>query len=143
MSKTTLLDAAKRAAENAYAPYSKFKVGAAIETDNGEIITGCNVENVSFGLSNCAERTAIYRAIAEGIAPSSIKHIAIYTPTDEMHSPCGACRQVIAEFFLPSTPVASCNHLEQQQTWTLAELLPAAFTPKHLDNSEKIGVIKA
>ena len=127
MSKTTLLDAAKRAAENAYAPYSKFKVGAAIETDNGEIITGCNVENVSFGLSNCAERTAIYRAIAEGIAPSSIKHIAIYTPTDEMHSPCGACRQVIAEFCSQDTVFISANKTSQK-TWSVGELLPDSFS---------------
>ncbi|WP_290654134.1 cytidine deaminase [Idiomarina sp.] len=127
MSKTTLLDAAKRAAENAYAPYSKFKVGAAIETDNGEIITGCNVENVSFGLSNCAERTAIYRAIAEGIAPSSIKHIAIYTPTDEMHSPCGACRQVIAEFCSQDTVFISTNKTSQK-TWSVGELLPDSFS---------------
>jgi cytidine deaminase len=127
MSKTTLLDAAKRAAENAYAPYSKFKVGAAIETDNGEIITGCNVENVSFGLSNCAERTAIYRAIAEGIAPSSIKHIAIYTPTDEMHSPCGACRQVIAEFCSQGTVFISANKTSQK-TWSVGELLPDSFS---------------
>ena len=127
MSKTTLLDAAKDAAENAYAPYSKFKVGAALETDNGEIITGCNVENVSFGLSNCAERTAIYRAIAEGIAPSSIKHIAIYTPTDEMHSPCGACRQVIAEFCSQDTVFISSNKTSQK-TWSVGELLPDSFS---------------
>ena len=127
MSKTTLLDAAKNAAENAYAPYSQFKVGAALETDNGQIITGCNVENVSFGLSNCAERTAIYRAIAEGIAPSSIKHIAIYTPTEEMHSPCGACRQVIAEFCSKDTVFISSNKTSQK-TWSVGELLPDSFS---------------
>lgn len=127
MSTTTLVDAAKRAAENAYAPYSQFKVGAAIETQRGEIITGCNVENVSFGLSNCAERTAIYRAIAEGINPASIKQIAIYTPTDVIHSPCGACRQVIAEFCSQDTVFISTND-EQHKRWTVGQLLPDSFS---------------
>lgn len=121
-----VLKAAREASQRAYAPYSKFKVGAALELVDGQIITGCNVENVSFGLSNCAERTAIYRAIAEGVALSQIKHIAIFTPTEEMHSPCGACRQVMAEFFDAETVFISSNKTAQK-AWTIGELLPESF----------------
>lgn len=121
-----VLKAAMEASQNAYAPYSQFKVGAALELLDGQIITGCNVENVSFGLSNCAERTAIYRAIAQGVDLRQIKHIAIYTPTEEMHSPCGACRQVMAEFFEAATVFISSNK-SSQKTWTVGELLPESF----------------
>lgn len=121
-----LLEAAMEASQNAYAPYSQFKVGAALEMLDGQIITGCNVENVSFGLSNCAERTAIYRAIAQGEDLRQIKRIAIYTPTDEMHSPCGACRQVMAEFFDADTVFISSNKLSQK-AWKVGELLPDSF----------------
>jgi cytidine deaminase len=124
---TKRVEAAREAAERAYAPYSKFKVGAAIELNNGDIITGCNVENVSYGLSNCAERTAIYRAIAEGIDLSNVKAITIYTPTEQLHSPCGACRQVMAEFFSADTQVSSANRHDIKH-WTVGSLLPESFS---------------
>ncbi|WP_417687077.1 cytidine deaminase [Pseudidiomarina gelatinasegens] len=117
---------AKAAAARAHAPYSRFKVGAALVTDAGELITGCNVENVSYGLSNCAERTAIFTAVAQGIDLSKVKQVVIYTPSDQVYSPCGACRQVMAEFFHPHTEVIStCD--TGQQSWTVESLLPNAF----------------
>ncbi|RWU08729.1 cytidine deaminase [Pseudidiomarina gelatinasegens] len=117
---------AKAAAAHAHAPYSRFKVGAAFVTDAGELITGCNVENVSYGLSNCAERTAIFTAVAQGADLSKVKQLVIYTPSAQVYSPCGACRQVMAEFFQPETEVIStCD--TGQQSWTVATLLPDAF----------------
>src|SRR5471030_2539074 len=88
-----LEQAARRAAGAAYAPYSKFRVGAAVLTGSGKIFTGCNVENASYGLCNCAERTAIFSAVTAG--ERKIKAVAIYTPTATPITPCGACRQVI------------------------------------------------
>lgn len=123
---------AQASAEHAYAPYSQFKVGAVLVTDTGEVIRGCNVENVSYGLSNCAERTAIFTAIAQGINPKTIKQVVIYTPSDRVYSPCGACRQVLAEFLSADTPVIStCDNGFEQ--WTVASLLPNAF---HFDINE-------
>ena len=86
---------AVKASENAYVPYSKFPVGAALRTAEGKIFTGCNVENISYGLANCAERTAIFKAVSEGYKDFS--EIAIYGNTEEPISPCGACRQVMLE----------------------------------------------
>ena len=91
-----LLDAARLVAENAYAPASGFQVGAALLAVDGRIFVGCNVENASFGLTICAERGAVCRAVAEGAREFS--KIAIWTPSDPPGSPCGACRQVLAEF---------------------------------------------
>ena len=125
-SNENLRQAAQQAAEKAYAPYSQFKVGAAMLLQDGRVVTGCNVENVSFGLSNCAERTAIYRAIADGVELKQVKALAIYTPTDEIHSPCGACRQVMAEFFDPEMSGQSFNKTGIKE-WTLATLLPDSF----------------
>jgi len=89
--------AAKQASTKAYAPYSKFKVGAAILTQSGKIYTGCNVENASYGLCNCAERTAIFNAVASMEKPLRLACVAVYTPTPKPTAPCGACRQVIYE----------------------------------------------
>ncbi|WP_417659907.1 cytidine deaminase [Pseudidiomarina sp.] len=117
---------AKAAAAYAHAPYSRFKVGAAFASDAGELITGCNVENVSYGLSNCAERTAIFTAVAQGVDLSKVKQLVIYTPSEQVYSPCGACRQVMAEFFQPETEVIStCD--TGQESWTVGTLLPNAF----------------
>src|ERR1700758_1563994 len=94
-----LVAAAKRAYENAYAPYSKFRVGAAILLENGQVFSGCNVENASYGLTNCAERTAIFSAIsALGAKQVRIRAIAVVNDREVACSPCGACRQVISEF---------------------------------------------
>jgi len=93
-----LIAAAKRAMKNAYAPYSTFHVGAAILTSTGEIFTGCNVENASYGMTNCAERTAIFSAIASGGPKLDIRAVAVVNDRGVPCSPCGACRQVIYEF---------------------------------------------
>jgi cytidine deaminase len=95
-SQQQLLDAARGARSAAYAPYSKFKVGAAVRTESGQIYTGCNVENASYALSICAERVAIFRAVAAG--DSKIVEIALCTDAPEPSTPCGACRQVLFEF---------------------------------------------
>jgi cytidine deaminase len=94
----TLLDAARAALRHAYAPYSRFQVGAALLTEAGAVFTGCNVENSSYGLTNCAERTAIFTAVAAEGPAMRIRAIAIRSHPERPCSPCGACRQVIAEF---------------------------------------------
>lgn len=94
-----LIAAARRSYENAYAPYSKFRVGAALLLENGQTFSGCNVENASYGLTNCAERTAIFSAVsALGAKQVRIRAIAVVNDRDVACSPCGACRQVISEF---------------------------------------------
>ena len=132
-----LQQAAQEAAAQAYAPYSKFPVGVAVLAASGHIYTGCNVENASYGGTVCAERNAIGAAVVAGERKFSA--LMVYTPQEMLTPPCGICRQVIAEFFTPNAPIASCNHLQQQQLWTLGELLPAAFTPSYLANSTKVG----
>ena len=132
-----LQQAAKNAAAQAYAPYSKFPVGVAVLASSGKIYSGCNVENASYGGTICAERNAIAAAVVAG--ERAFDALMVYTPQEMLTPPCGICRQVIAEFFTPDSPVASCNHLGQQQSWTLSELLPSAFTPTYLANSTKVG----
>ena len=132
-----LQQAAQQAAAQAYAPYSKFPVGVAVVAESGKIYSGCNVENASYGGTVCAERNAIAAAVVAG--ERKFRALLVYTPQQLLTPPCGICRQVIAEFFTPDAPVASCNHLQQQQQWTLGELLPAAFTPTYLANSTKVG----
>lgn len=117
---------AQQASEKAYAPYSHFPVGAALLMKNGEVVTGCNVENVSYGLSNCAERTAIFSALAQGFQPSDFQQLVVFTPGEKAYAPCGACRQVIAEFFAATATVASTSERQMRQ-WSVAELLPDAF----------------
>ncbi|MDN7125677.1 cytidine deaminase [Pseudidiomarina terrestris] len=117
---------AKQASEKAYAPYSNFPVGAAIMMRNGDVIRGCNVENVSYGLSNCAERTAIFSALAQGYQASDMETVVIYTPGEKAYAPCGACRQVLAEFLSGDTQVSSTSERQFRQ-WRVADLLPEAF----------------
>lgn len=123
-----LILAAQFAREKAYVPYSSFKVGAALLTKGGKIYTGCNVENASYGLSNCAERTAIFKAVSEG--ESEFAAMAIVADTKEPVAPCGACRQVLAEFSI--NKIIMCNLHGQQYIATLEELLPYSFGKKHL-----------
>lgn len=124
------LDAAARAASQlAYAPYSGFSVGAAILAASGKVYTGANVENASYGLCNCAERTAIFHAISQG--ESRIVAVAVYTPTTTATLPCGACRQVIREFGPEATIRSTCRSREVIET-SLQTLLPAAFGPEDL-----------
>lgn len=124
-----LVAAARRAAQAAYAPYSKFRVGAAVLTRSGKIHTGCNVENASYGLSNCAERTAVFTAVAGG--ERKIVAVAVYTPTRKPTLPCGACRQVINEFGPKAVILCACRSGERLET-TLDQLLPGAFGRRNL-----------
>lgn len=123
---TDLVSLARQASEHAYIPYSHFPVGAALKTADGTIYTGCNVENASFGLTNCAERTAIFKAVSEG--HRALAEIAIYAQTLKPVSPCGACRQVMAEFFEPSAKVTLIAKNGQTVVMTVEELLPYSFT---------------
>lgn len=116
--------AARSAAGRAYAPYSNFKVGAAVLAGSGKIFSGCNVENASYGLCNCAERTAIFSAVAAG--ETDVNCVVVYTPTPRPTPPCGACRQVINEFGAAAVVISLCDSEEQIET-TLDALLPAAF----------------
>ena len=120
---------ARAAAGRAYAPYSHFPVGAAVAGGSGKVYSGCNVENASFGLCNCAERTAIFSAIAAG--ERSIKAVAVYTPTPLPTAPCGACRQVINEFGPDALVISVCDSKSRIDT-RLTALLPAAFGPGDL-----------
>ena len=114
---------ARAAAENAYAPYSDYAVGAAILTNSGKIYTGCNVENMSYGAAICAERTAAVKAVSEG--ETDFLAIAVYHPGADMPYPCGICRQVLSEFARRATVVvASENGAEM---FAMKELLPNAF----------------
>ena len=126
----TLKRRAREAAAHAYAPYSGFAVGAAVLTDSGEIHSSTNVENASFGLSNCAERNAIFQAVAHGAR--KLAALAIYTPTVAATTPCGACRQVLAEFGADAIIICCTDDDAREQRFGLAELLPAAFGPASL-----------
>jgi cytidine deaminase len=126
--------AARHAVGASYSPYSKFPVGAAVLVDSGEIFTGCNVENASYGLCNCAERTAIFSAVAAG--KRSLAAVVVYTPTSTPASPCGACRQVINEFGPDAVVISVCDSDERSES-TLSALLPASFGPKDLRKSPR------
>jgi cytidine deaminase len=120
---------ARAMAARAYAPYSRFPVGAAALGGSGRIYAGCNVENASYGLCNCAERTAIFSAVAAG--EKSVRAVAVYTPTPLPTAPCGACRQVIHEFGPDALVISVCDSKGRMDT-RLATLLPAAFGPGDL-----------
>jgi len=121
---------AKQGFDNAYAPYSKFQVGAAAISTNGNMYKGCNVENASYGLGVCAERNCIAQAVIGG--DKNITALAVYTEQEKLTPPCGACRQVIVEFMEPNATVKAMNHLDEEKSWSVNELLPDAFTPKDL-----------
>lgn len=121
-----LVSKALEARENAYVPYSNFKVGAAILTEDNNIYTGCNIENASYGATNCAERTAIFKAISEGY--KQIKAIAIVGVENEYTYPCGICRQVIAEFASEDIKIIIAKNKDEYIVKELEEVLPGAFT---------------
>ncbi len=123
-----LVDAARAAQQRAYAPYSHFRVGAALEADDGTLYTGCNVENASYGLTICAERAAVFTAVAAGA--HRFRRIVVATDGDPPASPCGACRQVLAEFGLGLRVDAVGPR--QARSWQLAELLPDPFVKESL-----------
>jgi cytidine deaminase len=120
---------ARAVAARAYAPYSSFPVGAAVLGGSGRIYAGCNVENASYGLCNCAERTAVFSAVAAG--EKSVRAVAVYTPTPLPTAPCGACRQVINEFGPDALVISVCDAKNRIET-RLSALLPAAFGPGDL-----------
>jgi cytidine deaminase len=120
----SLREAALRALDNAYAPYSSFKVGAALRTRGGDIVIGCNMENSAYGLAICAETLAVASAVSQGL--TEFEEIAIATEDSEPTPPCGACRQVLNEF-APNIKVSSYTRDGKEAVWTLDELLPHAF----------------
>ena len=130
--KKELLAAARKARRRAYAPYSGFHVGSAVLGGDGRIYSGCNVENASFGLTCCAERNAIFTMIAAGTR--EIREILVLGESEEILPPCGACRQVIAEFAAPATPVHMCDIRGRSRTVTVGELMPYIF---HLKKGKK------
>jgi cytidine deaminase len=120
----TLIAAARQARENAYAPYSNFRVGAAVRAKSGRIYGGCNVENASYGLTCCAERVAIFKAMSEG--ERGFEAIAVVTDAETLTPPCGACRQIIWEF-CGNVPVILADLAGNAERMSAAELLPRAF----------------
>ena len=114
---------ARKAADHAYAPYSKFRVGAALLAEDGTVITGCNVENRSYGLTVCAERNAVFKAVSSGLR--AFRALAVSTPDSEVPvGPCGACRQVLSEFMEPSAPVIFGGGGKDRVMTTIGELYP-------------------
>ena len=126
---TDLVARAREAMRNAWAPYSEFRVGAAIEAADGRVFVGCNVESASYGLTICAERMALGAAVAAGAR--SLRRVAVTTEVEPPAAPCGACRQLLAEFGLNLEVIAAGPTSERR--WTLAALLPDAFTKESLD----------
>lgn len=121
-----LLAAAVEARGNSFAPYSKFRVGAAVELADGRIVTGCNVENASYGLTVCAERVAIFKAVSEGARPGDFRRVAVCADTERLTPPCGACRQILWEF-CGDVPVTLVNLAGATREFTVGQLLPEAF----------------
>jgi cytidine deaminase len=123
----TLLNLARSVRELAYAPYSRFQVGAALQTRDGRQFVGCNVENAAYGLCNCAERTALFSAIAAGCKPGDFSAIAVIADTPGPVTPCGSCRQVLAELCGPTMPVLLANMAGDSRLTTVEALLPDSF----------------
>lgn len=129
MTEEKLVALAKEAMKNAYAPYSKFQVGAALLAKDGRVFTGCNVENASYGATNCAERTAIFKAVSEGYR--EFDAIAIVASSGDFASPCGICRQVLAEF-MPDGKVILDSREKGMVTYSVRELLPSGFSAEDI-----------
>jgi cytidine deaminase len=123
-----LVDAARTAQRHAYAPYSNFRVGAALEAADGTVFLGCNIENASYGLTICAERAAVFAAVSAGA--TRFRRAVVVSDTDPPAAPCGACRQVLAEFGL-DLPIQGVGS-KHTVSWRLSDLLPAAFSPEQL-----------
>ena len=132
MTREELIKKAFEVRENAYVPYSQFKVGAALLTTSGKVYTGCNVESASYGGTNCAERTALFKAVSEG--ERAYKAIAVVGDPATYTFPCGICRQVLVEFGTDLEVIVARTE-NDYQVFTLEELLPHSFTPKDLDGS--------
>lgn len=120
------------AASRSYSPYSRFRVGAAVMARSGAAYSGCNVENASFGLTQCAERAALTAAVAGGEAAGSLTCLVLYIPGATAHPPCGACRQVMRELMSEDSVVYSCCDTDEVRAWSAADYLPDPFTPESL-----------
>lgn len=130
MTNEQLIEEAKQARELAYVPYSRFKVGAALLTADGKVYRGCNIENAAYSMCNCAERTALFKAVSEG--DTRFVRLAVIADTPGPVSPCGACRQVISELCGPEMEVVLTNLSGDVLKTTAAGLLPGAFATKDL-----------
>lgn len=129
-----LIDKAIEGRALAYTPYSKFKVGAALLLKDGSYVLGCNIENVSYGLSNCAERTALFKLVSSGYTKEDVVAMAIVANTENPVSPCGACRQVMAEHLCKDTPIFLANLRHTYKKTTVEELLPYGF--EEIENAD-------
>ena len=129
MTDRQLINLAEQASRNAYVPYSHFAVGAALECRDGTVFTGCNIENAAYGLTICAERTAIFKAISEG--HRDFKRIVIAGKSEDYCVPCGSCRQVMQEF-APQMEVICLNGKGEAKHYSLRQLLPESFGPEYL-----------
>lgn len=126
-----LVEAARAARQHAWAPFSSFKVGAAVRTTDGRIFTGCNVENATYGLTICAERVAIVKAVSEGITPGEFTAVVVVADTESPTPPCGACRQILWEF-CGDVPVILATPAEVAAVHQMAALLPHPFDTRFL-----------
>ena len=131
-----LASLARSAAERSYSPYSRFRVGAAVSDARGNTWSGCNVENASFGLTQCAERSALTAAVAGGAVPGSLVGLVLYTPGPQPHAPCGACRQVMHELMSAGSRVISCCDGPETLSWRPDDYLPNPFTPESLKKGQ-------
>ena len=135
MDYSKLVVLARKASENAYSPYSNFPVGASLVTKDGKYYHGCNVENASFGLTNCAERTCLFSAYADGVRKDDIVAICVYSPKEHLISPCGACRQVMVELLNEDCEVfLSYGKDNYTYVTNVKELFPLMFTSEDLEN---------
>jgi cytidine deaminase len=132
---TQLINLTKKARLKAHSPYSKIKIGSTVVMDDGTTFTGANIENASYGGTVCAERVAIWNAISQG-SSKKIREVFVVSDTPQPWPPCGLCRQVIAEFGTPKTLITCFNLQGKKYSLTLAELLPLAFTPDHLNDKK-------
>ncbi len=127
-----LIEKAKEASLNTYSPYSHFPVGAALLTKDNKIYKGANIENASFGLTNCAERSCLFSAYTDGVRKQDIIALAIYTPTQKLTAPCGACRQVMVELLEEDCKIILANENGKVEEYSVKELMPLAFTSEDL-----------
>lgn len=131
----TMLTQAKAAQQNAYAPYSHFHVGVCLRTDNNHLFAGCNIENVSYGLTMCAENSAVGQMVSAG--ERNIAEVLVIGSAPTICAPCGRCRQLLLEFAEPSVLIHLCNqNADKIETHSLAALLPHAFSPRSLENTK-------
>ncbi len=135
MNDETLIEQAKLARERAYVPYSGFKVGAALLTDDDEVVLGCNIENAAYSVTNCAERTALFKAYADEL--KHFKKLVVVADSERPVPPCGACRQVISELCPADMPVILTNLQGERLETTVQELLPGAFGAKDMTHHDE------